>query len=264
MRRELFIVIFFFISTSFLFSQYQDPAVKRAQDSTLKYAVDSLRYMRRDTVVNTDARAYLAIRIGLWLTGDVGLRSNTSVTTANESITIEYGGGFGMESHYNGNLGNGVYWDLALGGWYSSSERTELIHSGIVSKGDSTAKRKSFSLIFPLTVGLSYYIPTHIFLRPYIQAGVGVIGGYSSIVRDETSFGVIPLTSHVGDEKFQVSTGGFIGLGSKILLNPTFGLDVSLKYLLGKFSDPMYSDVTDFTGLQLTIGIAVVIPYERK
>ena len=254
MRNAIFLLTIFLTTMNLL---------AQVEDTTKSPRKDTLRQAKTERLNATTPKAYVALRPGLWLTGDAGLQSTTTTTVGDETIDNKHGGGFGVDVHYSGSMGYDLYWDMALACWYSSNDST-ITRRRINIQGDSgVVTRSAYSVIFPFTLGISYYFPSPIFLKPYAGVGFGVFASYTSKIRDESSFGAIPFTSHTSDEKYQATFGGFVNVGSKLAMSPTFGLDLSVKYVFGSFSEPLYSGVKNFSGLQVSLGLALIVPYVR-
>ncbi len=257
MRTKLFFLLFpmgWIPIFGFLCASLNAQDSLRIKPVVPKDSLPKLRYTRPDTSKAT--KAFVAIRLGLWFGGDAGMDfSSTKTPVSGNSVEVSHKSGFGADVHFTGRLSEDFYWDLSLSGWYVSRDST---WTELVGNTNST----TWSLIIPFTLGASYYFPTEIFLKPYVQAGFGAVVGYSARtedVRKENAFENL----HFKDQKTQVVLGGYLGAGSKLALSPTFGFDLSLKYMLGKFSDPLYTGIKDFSGLQVTFGIAMIVPYTK-
>lgn len=250
MRTKLLILFLF----GFLCASLNAQDSFRIKPVVPKDSLPKLRYTRPDT--SKEIKAFVAIRLGLWFGGDAGMDfSSTKTPVSGNSVEVSHKSGFGADVHFTGKLNEDFYWDLSLSGWYASRDSTWTPQ--LTGNANST----TWSLIIPFTLGASYYFPTDIFLKPYAQAGFGAVVGYSARTEEVTKENFENL--HFKDQKTQAVLGGYLGVGSKLALSPTFGFDLSLKYMLGKFSDPLYTGIKDFSGLQVTFGIAMIVPYTK-
>lgn len=215
--------------------------------------------VRHVTYDSLHPKAYFSMRAGLWFGGDMGtdFSSNEGVTPGSiqSKRTISYSRGWGVDLHFAGHLSQDFYWDLALGGWYTSVDTTyDPAYMRIKSS-------HVWGLIIPFTLGGSYYFPTQIAIKPYLQAGLGAVAGYTARTEPVTDGTFENL--HWQDQKTQVILGGYLGAGSKLAMTKTFGLDLSLKYMLGSFSEQLHTGVKSLSGIQVTLGIGLIIPYQK-
>ena len=112
----------------------------------------------------------------------------------------------------------------------------------------------SWAVLIPITVGVSVAPLGNGPIQPYAMAGVGAYVGISGLQR--TTYA--NKTTH--DKSLQkVTFGGYLGAGIDILLSQKFGISVAGKYTLMKFSEPMYTQQEDFTGLQLMAGFVTAM-----
>ena len=256
-----YVFLLFFFSCIFISSvhaQVQDTVqFKMVYDSTRPHYV-----VIRDTSHIGDIKAFVAVRIGFWFGGDAGadFSSTESGMNAGRNISVSHVSGFGADLHYTGWLGNNFYWDMSLSCWYIRNDTT--VHITLSDQTIRDSARTTWSVIVPLTFGVSYYFPTQIILKPYVQAGLGVYGAYNGYTEEATTENFENL--HFTNQKLMFILGGYIGAGAKLAITPTFGLDLSLKYTLGKYSDPLYTGVQNISGLQTTFGIALILPFQPK
>ena len=193
-----------------------------------------------------EARTFLSIRPGLWFPKDKEKQYTIGNIDENVNVgEINQSQAFGLDFHWRTKMNAPMYFDVSLGGWFSTHEQkfTDLTTENITTL-------KSWVAIAPVTIGMSV-APLPGPIQPYAMAGLGVYVGITG--RDgQQELGI--------DEDTQVygRFGFFLGAGVDFMLAKSIGISAGAKYQFLKYQYPMYTGQQDFTGLQAMLGIVLV------
>ncbi len=184
---------------------------------------------------------YFTFRIGFWYPKDTDLEyQGKTATTINAEIDRSQA--VGGDLHYRSTVGRPLYTDFSLGAWYSSYtfkyRQTNLPLPSDIS---------SYSLIVPLTIGLSISPLMETPFHPYAMIGGGVYVAF-------TGFKETKKEIQVDDSKIFGKPGFFFGLGFDFMLSQSFGLSAGLKYHFVEFNQVLSTEQQNFTGPQIQIG----------
>jgi opacity protein-like surface antigen len=200
-----------------------------------------------------DYKSFYAVRFGFWFPKDKEQSfAANNVSTAQIKEDINQSQAFGLDFHFRKEVSKPLSLDFALQIWYTTYE---VNFEQITADPDNVLRNvDSWAVIIPITAGLSVAPLPDGPIQPYAMAGIGAYIGISGLQR--TTYG--DKTTH--DKSIQkVAFGGYIGAGLDIFLTERFGISLAGKYTIVKFSEQMYTQQMDFTGLQLMLGFATAM-----
>lgn len=198
---------------------------------------------------------YYSVRVGAWFPKDKeqGVQLDDIAINKTEGA-IDESQALGVDFHFRKNIGHPFYTDLSAGAWYSSYE--------FKSNALQTAfdEYKAWTLIVPVTLGLSVAPLPENPVQPYAMVGLGAYFAFTS----HDPLQVSEENELPDDTDTYIRFGYFAGLGVDFLLAETFGISAGVKYQFIKFDDldgnkTLFTGQKDLTGLQATIGVVMMI-----
>ncbi len=219
------------------------------------YAVAQQREKTGDTKViikNEEVRKhnYYSIRVGAWFPKDKekGLTFEDNIYDETKG-KVEQSQAIGLDLHFRNQAAHPLYVDLSVGAWYTKNN-FELNQTATQL---DLKKAETWAVIVPLTLGVSVAPLPENPVQPYAMAG---IGAYFGITGEDLT--------QVSDQNKSASDtyirfGFYLGAGFDFMFAETFGVSVGAKYQFLEFKDALKTGQKDFTGLQASIGIAMMI-----
>jgi opacity protein-like surface antigen len=191
---------------------------------------------------------YYTVRVGAWFPKDKeqGVTLDDIAFDKTEGA-IEESQALGLDFHFRKNVGHPFYTDLSVGGWYTTYEFTPNLAA--------LPRYDAWSLIVPVTIGLSVApLPDNPF-QPYAMVGLGAYIGFTGHDALQVSDENVP-----DDTDTYIRFGYFAGLGIDFMFAESFGISVGVKYQFVKFEEgQLFTGQQDFTGLQAQVGVAMKI-----
>lgn len=192
---------------------------------------------------------FYTIRFGAWWPKDAEKTFKWGdVETPNAQV--DQSQALGLDFHFRKMMTHPLYFDVSAGAWYTTykfnfTDQLESFNTNI----------EAWAVIVPVTLGLSVSpLPAESPIQPYAMAGLGAyvgITGYDKLL--------VSNENQSKDTKSYVRFGYYLGAGFDFLFADTFGVSIGAKYQFLEFQDYLATQQKDFTGLQATIGIAMVL-----
>jgi outer membrane protein W len=220
---------------------------------TGSYAIAQEREKTGDTRViirNEEVRKqnYYTIRVGAWFPKDkekgITFEDNLYDETKGK---VEQSQALGVDLHFRNQASHPFYVDLSVGGWYTTNKYTATNTIGFINRAEAWA------VIVPVTVGVSVAPLPENPVQPYAMAGLGAYFGITG--NDITQ--VSEQNKSASDT--YIRFGYYLGVGLDFMFAETFGVSVGAKYQFLEFKDPLFTGQKNMTGLQASIGIAMMM-----
>ncbi|MFZ1730149.1 MAG: outer membrane beta-barrel protein, partial [Bacteroidota bacterium] len=152
--------------------------------------------------------------------------------------------------HFRNQAAHPLYMDLSVGAWYTKNNferNTDLTNFDL-------KKAETWAVIIPVTIGVSVAPLPDNPIQPYAMAGLGAYIGISG--RDD----IMQLSEqNKSASETVVAFGYYLGAGLDFMFAETFGISVGAKYQFIEFKDPLKTGQKNLTGLQASVGIAMMI-----
>ncbi|MCB2203686.1 outer membrane beta-barrel protein [bacterium] len=193
---------------------------------------------------------YYTVRFGAWFPKDEEKAFNYNNNLIEETGDFaDQSQALGLDFHFRRNVGRPLFFDASASVWYTT---TDFNFSNVTSNPDEIQDASTWSIILPITVGLSVAPLPDNPIQPYAMAGVGAYFGFTG--RDITR---VSNQNEPDDTETYIRFGFYLGAGLDFLFAEDFGISAGAKYQFIKFDDPLFTGQTDLTGLQATIGFVM-------
>lgn len=194
---------------------------------------------------------YLSVRFGAWFPKDEEKRFHINDNVLDETDhAVDESQALGLDFHFRRNVGRPLYFDASASFWYTT---TDFNFDRLVENPEELKSAETWTVIVPVTLGLSFAPLPDNPLQPYAMAGAGAYLGFTG--RD-----VLKLSeqNEPDDTETYVRFGFYLGAGLDILFSDEFGISIGLKYQFVKFDkEQLFTGHEDMTGLQATIGFVM-------
>ncbi len=209
-------------------------------------AGEALSQQRAEIVVvqETKPKDYFSIRLGAWFPKD--FEKTFSYDSGTVEGAIDQSQAIGIDFHYRNKVMPQLFFDFSASGWYSSYS---FKGTDIITKPELVKEADSWVAIAPFTIGLSFNPLPDTPVQPYLMAG---LGAYVAITG--RNYQLVSGTKY-DDHDTYAAFGFFFGAGVDAFLSPTFGLSLGAKWQFIEYDQRMYTQQSDFTGLQVTLGV---------
>ncbi len=202
-------------------------------------------------VDETYKRDHFSIRAGVWFPKDTEKDFTFNDVSFNKiDARIDQSQALGLDFHYRSEVGHPLYFDFSAGGWYSSYDFKP---NTLLENPDKIQDAASWAVIVPLTIGASFTVLPDNPIQPYVMAGAGAYVAYT-----ERSLG-FEFGSRTGlvskkEEKTLVRFGWYFGAGVDFYIARSFALSLGAKYAFLEYQEPLFTQQTNFNGLQISLG----------
>lgn len=211
--------------------------------------VASLSLYSQDSNRHSESRSerytsdYFSLRLGFWYPKDTDLEYQGK-TYSNLEAEIDRSQAYGFDLHYRHTVGGLLFTDFSLGAWYSSYD--------LKNKGSLTnipVDISSWTLVLPITVGLSISPLMEEPIHPYVMGGVGAYVGITGMKSRVQGF------NDLEKSRTKVTFGGFLGIGFDFMISRTFGLSAAVKYQFVNFKEgDLFTEQKNLAGVMVQFG----------
>ncbi|MBN1446403.1 MAG: outer membrane beta-barrel protein [Bacteroidetes bacterium] len=201
-----------------------------------------------------EREGFYTIRFGAWWPEDKEKEFRIGENIYDQTdAQIEQSQALGLDFHFRKMMTHPMYFDVSAGAWYTSY--TFDFKEAVSNIGEEFENFDAWAVIVPVTLGLSIApLPAESPVQPYAMAGLGAYVGITG--RDKL---LVSNDNRSDDTKTYVRFGWYFGGGLDFLFADTFGISLGAKYQFLEFQDVLYTQQKNFTGLQGTLGIVMVL-----
>lgn len=196
---------------------------------------------------------YYTVRVGAWFPKDKEQGVKLDDIAFNKADgAIDEAQALGFDFHFRKNIGSPFYSDLSVGGWYTSYQfNPNADYVGVLEQYDA------WTVIVPVTIGLSVAPLPDNPIQPYAGAGIGLYVAFTG--HDDLQ--VSEENEVPDDTESYIRFGYYVHAGLDFMLSGSFGISVGAKYQFIEFDKdkPLFTGHTNFTGLQALVGVAMMI-----
>ncbi|MDT8324805.1 MAG: outer membrane beta-barrel protein [Bacteroidota bacterium] len=233
---------FLTIAMIFVFAAGSAVAQQDTQEKETKIVIENKREKRHN---------YLTVRFGAWFPKDEenAFNYNNNVFDETDAL-VDESQALGLDFHFRRNVGRPLFFDVSASAWYTT---TEFNFDRLVENPDELRSADTWTVIVPITLGLSFAPLPDNPLQPYAMAGAGAYLGFTG--RDVLR---VSNQNEPDDTETYVRFGFYLGAGMDILFSDEFGVSLGLKYQFVEFDEgQLFTGQADMTGLQATIGFVL-------
>ena len=190
---------------------------------------------------------FYSVRFGAWFpkNEDPIFINGGNDYSVNEDVTDE-SQALGLDFHFRRMVGKPLYFDASASFWYTTTNFKFEEALGGIEEADT------WSVIVPITIGVSIApLPDNPF-QPYAMAGIGAYLGF-------TGQDILKMSeqNEPDDTETYARFGFYLGAGVDFLFSEDFGLSLAVKYQFIEFQEALFTGHKDMTGLQATVGFVM-------
>jgi opacity protein-like surface antigen len=195
---------------------------------------------------------FYTVRFGAWFPKDEEKTFNHNGNLIDETdALVDESQALGLDFHFRRNVGSPLFFDVSVSGWYT---QTEFNFDETINNPDLIKSADAWSVVVPVTIGLSVApLPDNPF-QPYAMAGAGAYLGITG--RDILR---VSNENEPDDTETYVRFGFYLGAGFDFLFADEFGISAGVKYQFIEFQDALFTGQKDMTGLQFTVGFVMKV-----